>query len=121
MKRSYLILIEEDFSLLMSYFLHGRFSSYNRKRLYKELRETRIVEKKCLPLNVVDKNSKVLVWNMNKNYTFSLQMSLPENISANEQETIVALSIAFLGYPIDSITEWEMPDGINRFKIISVN
>ncbi|WP_256012067.1 transcription elongation factor GreA [Desertivirga xinjiangensis] len=120
MKQPTIILTEQDFNLLMRYFLNGGLSSINKRRLYSELMGARIVAKDCLPLNVVCRNSKVVVWNVNKNHTFSVQVDIPELVPEGATETALPIGLALLGYPTGAITEWEMPDGINTFKIISV-
>jgi len=76
-----------------------------------------------LPLNTVCKNSKVLVWNMDRKHTFTVKIVMSDEFDGNENYISVTdpIAIALLGYPSGAVTEWEMPDGINRFKIISVS
>lgn len=95
---------------------------YNRNRLLSELKEPKIVDRENLPSNVVSLFSKVLLWNMSKGQTFTVHI-VPEISSAEHNIEIPSrdpLSIAMLGYREGSTIDWEMNDGINTFKILSV-
>jgi len=119
-----LTLLAEDYNLLMDHLLSEDISDYNRRQLYQELKNARIVSKDCLPLNVVCRNAKVVVWNMNKNQTFSVQLVLQEEECDRKENKIPAtdpLAIALMGYPSGATIEWEIDKRINVFKIISVN
>ena len=118
-----LTLTEDDFKILMDCLLNSGLTVHNKKRLYQELREARIVNKDHLPLNVVCRNAKVLVWNMDKKHTFSVRIVGPNEFDKNENCISIndPIAIALLGYPTGAVTEWEMPDGINRFKVVSVS
>lgn len=116
-----LILTEEDFILLTDYLTTAVIPEYNKRKLYSELKDARIVGKEHLPLNIVCRNAKVMIWNMDKNQTFSVQLVLDETLDGKNKISITdPIAVALLGYPSGAITEWEMPDGINRFKVISV-
>ena len=116
-----LILTEEDFILLIDYLMTAAIPEYNKRKLYSELKDARIVGKEHLPLNIVCRNAKVMIWNMDKNQTFSVQLVLDETLNGKNKISITdPIAVALLGYPSGAITEWEMPDGINRFKVISV-
>ena len=118
-----LILTEEDFKILMNCLNNSDLTDRNKKRLYQELREARIVDREGLPLNVVCRNAKVLVWNMDKQQTFTVRIVSPEEFEENENCISMndPIAVALLGYPTGAITEWEMADGVNRFKVVSVS
>lgn len=118
-----LTLTEDDFNLLQKCCLSAELSEFNRKKLIQELADAKIVKKESLPLNIVRANVKVLVFNVTKNQTFSIRIKESGTISrkSNELPLTDPIAIALLGYPTGAVTEWEMPDGINRLKIISVN
>lgn len=118
-----LTLTQEDFKILTDCLLNSKLTALNKKRLYQELREARVVDRERLPLNVVCKNAKVLVWNMDKQQTFTVRIVSPEEFDENENCIPMddPIAIALLGYPSGAITEWEMPDGVNRFKVVSVS
>jgi len=118
-----LTLTEDDFNLLQECYLSAGLSEFNKNKLFQELKDAKIVKKESLPLNIVCANVKVLVFNMDKKQTFSIHIVESDTIGRkpNELPLTDPIAIALLGYPTGAVTEWEMPDGINRFKIISVN
>lgn len=118
-----LTLTVDDFNLLLDYLSNGELSEFNRSKLYQELKDCRIVNKECLPLNVVCRNAKVVVWNMDKRHTYTVTIVMPEAADVKENKIAITdpVAIALLGYATGAVTEWEMPSGVNRLKIISVS
>lgn len=118
-----LTLTEDDFNLLQECYLSAELTEFNKSKLFQELKDAKIVKKESLPLNIVCAKVKVLVFNMDKKQTFSIHIVESDTISRKPTELPLTdpIAIALLGYPTGAITEWEMPDGINRFKIISVH
>lgn len=123
MKKWQVFLTKEGLRLLKQQFRSKYLSAFNRRRIYMELKDARIVNRATLPLNVVAENTKVLLSNLGKRQTFSIRI-VDEN-STESGKTIVPvtdpIAIALLGYPAGAITEWELEDGINRFQVISVS
>ncbi|HEY4327490.1 MAG TPA: GreA/GreB family elongation factor [Mucilaginibacter sp.] len=117
-----LILTREDYKLLTDQYDSLTIPAFNKQKLYQELKDAKIVRKQCMPLNVVSQNAKVLIWNIRKNQTFSIQI-VPENSSNRGTNKVLItdpIVIALLGYPTGAVTEWEMEDGINQLKVMSV-
>lgn len=124
MKKVPLILSANELQVLKeSYTTAGLLSTYNQNRLESELKDPKIVDQENLPSNVVSFHSKVLVWNMSKSQTFTIHIVPAINSAVNNLEVNPSdpLSLALLGYREGCVIEWEMPDGINQYKIISVS
>lgn len=122
-KRSQLILTITDFKLLFKQYFKKGLSVFNRRKLFRKLREARIVRKDSLPLNIARQGSKVLVRNITKNQTYRVHI-VPENshpVSLNKILVTDPLSLALLGYADGQRTEWEMLDGVQQFEVISVS
>ncbi|MFB9843870.1 GreA/GreB family elongation factor [Mucilaginibacter ginsenosidivorans] len=122
-KRFQLTLTIGDFKLLMKYYFTEGLSVFNKRKLFGELNDARIVGKGSLPLNVARQGAKVLVRNIGKHQTFRVHIVAqnPEPARLNKIMITDPLSIALLGYADGHRTEWEMPDGIQRFELLSVH
>ncbi len=111
-----------NFKLLMKYYFSKGLSVFNKQRLKKELNGASIVKEDSLPLSVVRPGSKVLVRNINKRQLFRIHIA-DNGIKLKKKNTISItdpLSIALLGYSRGQKTEWELPDGVHQFEIVSV-
>ncbi|MEO6633517.1 MAG: GreA/GreB family elongation factor [Mucilaginibacter sp.] len=117
-----LILTKEDYKLLTDQYNSVTIPAFNKRKLYQELKDAKIVRKQSMPLNVVSSNAKVLIWNMNKGQTFSIRIVAADSIGYGPNDIPVTdpIVVALLGYPTGAMTEWEMKDGINQFKVMSV-
>lgn len=108
--------------MLSDHYISADTPEFNRRRLFLELKNARMVPQECMPLNVVCANSRVLVTNLDKRQTFSIRI-VPSDyaiLPRNELSVTDPLVIALLGYAAGASTEWEMKDGINRLKVMSV-
>ena len=122
-KRFQLTLTINNFKLLMKHYFSKGLSVFNKRKLFSELNDASIVKDDNLPLNIVQPGSKVLVRNISKRQTYSVHI-LDENQDAGSLNKIPVtdpLSIALLGYSKGHRTEWEMPDGVHQFEIVSVS
>ena len=122
-KRFQLTLTINDFKLLMKQYYKKGLSVFNRRKLFGELNDARIVSNDNLPLNIARQGSKVLVRNVTKNQTYRIHIvgDNHDPVSSNKILITDPLSIALLGYADGHRTEWEMPDGVQQFEVISVN
>lgn|SRR5215217_5785136 len=122
-KRFQLMLTINNFKLLMKYYFSKGLSVFNKKRLKEELNGASIVKDDSLPLSVVRPGSKVLVHNINKRQLFRIQIVNEELHSDKKNKISITdpLSIALLGYSRGHKTEWELPDGVHQFEIVSVS
>jgi regulator of nucleoside diphosphate kinase len=123
MKKEQLILTKQDFAFLMECYFSDHISVFNKERLSQELRNAKIVMSECVPSNVVRANSNVLVCNIDKSQTFNIHIVSHDGTNKKSNDIPISdpLAIALLGYQTGAIAEWEMPDGINRFQIVSVH
>lgn len=122
-KRFQLTLTISDFKLLFKQYFKKGLSVFNRHKLFGELKGARIVTKDNLPLNIARQGSKVLVRNITKNQTYRIHIVAENSDGVNLNKILVTdpLSIALLGYADGHRTEWEMPDGVQQFEVISVS
>jgi regulator of nucleoside diphosphate kinase len=121
-KRFQLTLTITDFKLLMKYYFTKGLSVFNKRKLFAELNDAHIVGEGLMPLNIARQGSKVLVRNIGKNQTYRVHIG-PQNPVPGRLSNIMLsdpLSIALLGYADGHRTEWEMPDGIQQFELVSV-
>lgn len=115
-------LSETDYNLLTQFLETEKLSEFNKKRLTLELKNARVVKEEYLPLNIVGCGAKVVVWNMDKNQTFTVHLVLPHEVNGREKISIYdPIALALIGYPTGAVTLWEMPDGLSTFKIVSVS
>lgn len=121
-KRFQLTLTIDDFKLLMKYYFTKGLSVFNKRKLFGELNDARIVSKDNLPLNIARQGSKVLVRNVGKHQTYRVHIVAhnPHPVRLNKILISDPLSIALLGYADGHRTEWEMPDGVQQFELVSV-
>ena len=122
MRTTPLILTKEGYKLLSDQYESVTTLVFNKQKLFLELKDAKIVGQQNMPLNVVSSNTNVLVWNINKDQTFSVSIiaeDSPEH-GTNKIPVTDPIAVALLGYPVGAMTEWEMKDGINKFKVISV-
>lgn len=121
-KRFQLTLTIDDFKLLMKYYFTKGLSVFNKRKLFGELNDARIVSKDNLPLNIARQGSKVLVRNVGKHQTYRVHIVAHNPDPARLNKILISdpLSIALLGYADGHRTEWEMPDGIQQFELVSV-
>ena len=122
-KRFQLTLTMSDFKLLMKQYYKKGMSVFNKHKLFGELRDAHIVREDNLPLNIARQGSKVLVRNITKKQTYRVHIVAenPDPTRSNKILITDPLSIALLGYGDGHRTEWEMPDGIQQFEVISVS
>ena len=122
-KRFQLTLTISDFKLLFKQYFKKGLSVFNRHKLFGELKSARIVSKDNLPLNIARQGSKVLVRNITKNQTYRVHIVAENSAQVDFNRILITdpLSIALLGYANGHRTEWEMPDGVQQFEVISVS
>jgi regulator of nucleoside diphosphate kinase len=122
-KRFQLTLTISDFKLLLKQYYKKGMSVFNKRKLFGELRGAHIVKEDSLPLNIARQGSKILVRNITKKQTYRVHIVAdnPGQVRSNRISITDPLSIALLGYGTGHRTEWEMPDGIQQFEVISVS
>lgn len=123
METSRLIISKKDFDILKEHLkLSTNLSEFNKQKLEQELNEAKVLADNELPADVVRLDSTVKIESVDNNKTFSFQLVMPAEANMKKQKLSVfaPIGIALLGYQTGAIVEWEMPDGVKKFKIIEV-
>ncbi|MEJ2900819.1 GreA/GreB family elongation factor [Pedobacter panaciterrae] len=123
METKSLSLSKSDFKLLKEHLEKSNMSAYNKEKLSNELKEATIYSEEELPSDVVCLKSEARIANTKtgKEFTFKLVMPEEANIKVQKVSVFAPIGIALFGYRTNDIITWEMPDGLQEFKILSVN
>ncbi|NRF38266.1 MULTISPECIES: GreA/GreB family elongation factor [Pedobacter] len=123
METKSLSLSKSDFKLLKEHLEKSNMSAYNKEKLRIELKEATIYTEEELPEDVVCLKSEARIANTKtgKEFTFKLVMPEEANIKVQKVSVFAPIGIALFGYRTNDIITWEMPDGLQEFKILSVS
>ncbi|MCX2449798.1 GreA/GreB family elongation factor [Pedobacter sp. PLR] len=123
METKTLSLSKSDLKLLKEHLEKSNMSPYNKEKLRKEIKEATIYADQDLPGDVVCLKSEARIANTKTGKEFSFKIVMPEeaNIKVQKVSVFAPISIALFGYRTGDIINWEMPDGIQEFKILEVN
>jgi len=123
METKTLSLSKSDFKLLKEHLEKSNMSTYNKGKLQTELKEATIYSEEDLPSDVVCLKSEARIANIKtgKEFTFKLVMPEEANIKVQKVSVFAPIGIALFGYRTGDSISWEMPDGIQEFKILEVN
>lgn len=123
METKSLSLSKSDFKLLKEHLEKSNMSDYNKEKLRTELKEATIYTEEELPTDVVCLKSEAKIANVKtgKEFTFKLVMPEEANIKVQKVSVFAPIGIALFGYRTGDSINWEMPDGIQEFKILEVN
>ncbi|ACU04279.1 MULTISPECIES: GreA/GreB family elongation factor [Pedobacter] len=123
METKSLSLSKSDFKLLKEHLEKSNMSAYNKEKLQAELKAATIYTEEELPSDVVCLKSEARIANVKtgKEFTFKLVMPEEANIKAQKVSVFAPIGIALFGYRTGDSINWEMPDGIQEFKILEVN
>ncbi|WP_316749225.1 GreA/GreB family elongation factor [Pedobacter gandavensis] len=123
METKTLSLSKSDLKLLKEHLEKSNMSPYNKEKLRKEIKEATIYADQDLPGDVVCLKSEARIANTKTGKEFSFKIVMPEeaNIKVQKVSVFAPISIALFGYRTGDIITWEMPDGIQEFKILEVN
>jgi regulator of nucleoside diphosphate kinase len=123
METKTLSLSKSDFKLLKEHLEKSNMSAYNKEKLKTELKEATIYSEEDLPADVVCLKSEARIANTKtgKEFTFKLVMPEEANIKVQKVSVFAPIGIALFGYRTGDSINWEMPDGIQEFKILEVN
>lgn len=123
METKSLSLSKNDFKLLKEHLEKSNMSAYNKEKLKAELKAAIIYSEAELPLDVVCLKSEARIANVKtgKEFTFKLVMPDEANIKVQKVSVFAPIGIALFGYRTGDTINWEMPDGIQEFKILEVN
>lgn len=123
METKSLSLSKSDFKLLKEHLEKSNMSAYNKEKLQAELKAATIYSEDQLPSDVVCLKSEARIANVKtgKEFTFKLVMPEEANIKVQKVSVFAPIGIALFGYRTGDSINWEMPDGIQEFKILEVN
>jgi regulator of nucleoside diphosphate kinase len=123
MEKKSLSLSKSDFKLLKEHLEKSNMSTYNKEKLQDELKTATIYPEEELPSDVVCLKSEARIANVKtgKEFTFKLVMPEEANIKIQKVSVFAPIGIALFGYRTGDSINWEMPDGIQEFKILEVN
>jgi len=123
METKSLSLSKSDFKLLKEHLEKSNMSAYNKEKLHAELKAATIYPEQELPSDVVCLKSEARIANIKtgKEFTFKLVMPEEANFNAHKVSVFAPIGIALFGYRTGDSINWEMPDGIQEFKILEVN
>lgn len=123
METSQLIISKKDYDILKDHLkLSTNLSEFNKQKLEQELNAAQVLEGQDLPADVVSIESFVTIESVDNKKTFTFQLVMPAeaNMTKKKLSVFAPIGIALLGYRTGALVEWEMPDGVKKFKIIEV-
>ncbi|WP_073228857.1 GreA/GreB family elongation factor [Pedobacter caeni] len=122
METKSLSLSKSDLKLLKEHLDKSNMSPYNKEKLRQEIKEATIYADQDLPGDVVCLKSEARIANTKTGKEFTFRIVTPEeaNIKLQKVSVFAPISIALFGYRTGDIINWEMPDGIQEFKILEV-
>jgi len=122
METKTLSLSKSDLKLLKEHLDKSNMSPYNKEKLRQEIKEATIYADQELPSDVVCLKSEARIANTKTGKEFTFRIVMPEeaNIKLQKVSVFAPISIALFGYRTGDIINWEMPDGIQEFKILEV-
>ncbi|MFL9482114.1 GreA/GreB family elongation factor [Chitinophagaceae bacterium LWZ2-11] len=121
-----LILLEDDYKLLLNYINHSELrpilGEQDAKLLLTELKKGTFVNKENFPADVIRIHSKVkIVDNITKRkMEFELVMPQKANLKEGKVSILAPLGIALIGFRKNQVVEWKMPAGNKQFTILDV-
>ena len=121
-----LILLREDYKLLMSY-LNGwqrksAFDRRNAEELHTELKKAKLVSKDAFPLDVVRLNSSVQITTEGRDEIMKLILVTPDKADFKENKISIMAPIgaALIGFRQGEKVNWQVPGGKKTFTIMKV-
>lgn len=99
-----------------------KLTSFNKEKLSEELKNAQVLPDEELPADVVKISSKVHLQEINskKDFRFHLVKPAEANPLKNKISAIAPISVAILGYRQGDMVDWEMPGGLKKYRIVSV-
>lgn len=115
-------LSKSDLKFLNEHLEKSDMSDYNKSKLREEIKNATIYDDDKLPDDVVSLYSEAKIASTSNNQEFTFKLVLPKNANFKQQKVSIfaPISIALWGYHTGDLIKWEMPNGINEFKIIAV-
>jgi len=123
METTQLILTKNDFELLQNHLkLSAKLSEFNKKKLIQELKTAKVLKPEDMPDDVVSENSSVQIEDIEsgQQYNFVLVNPNKADLKSNRLSVLAPIGVALLGYTPGVEVDWEMPNGLRRFRIMKV-
>lgn len=123
MKNAQLVISQSDFDLLQNHLkLSSKLSDFNRKKLSEELQSAQVVKQEDLPIDIVASNSQVEIEEVTAGQRFTFQLVSPDeaDMKKHRLSVLAPIGIALLGYGVGAEVQWEMPNGLQVFRIVNV-
>ncbi|MEE1943765.1 GreA/GreB family elongation factor [Pedobacter sp. KR3-3] len=117
-----ILLSKSDYKFLSEHLEKAIMSDYNKQRLREEIKNAKIFDDDQLPADVVSLYTETKIESTDNGQEFVFKLVLPKDADIKQQKVSIfaPISIALLGYQTGDLINWEMPDGIKAYKIISV-
>lgn len=122
MVKEQIIIGLREYQLLEKHLKSSNMSKYNNQKLENELKNAKVVKASDLPGKAIVLNSAVEIEETISGKKFHFQVVLPNeaNIRENKISIFTPMGAAVLGYLEGSFVEWEMPNGVQKFRITRV-
>lgn len=122
MVKEQIIIGDREHQLLEKHLKTSNMSKYNNEKLANEIKNAKIVKAEDIPANAIVLNSIVEIEETVSNKKFHFQVVMPNdaNMKENKISVFTPMGIALIGYLEGSFVEWEMPSGVQKFKINKV-
>jgi regulator of nucleoside diphosphate kinase len=122
METKSILLSKSDYKFLSEHLEKAIMSDYNKARLREEIKNAKIYEDDLLPGDVVSLYTEAKIVSTAKQQEFTFKLVLPKDADIKKQKVSIfaPISIALLGYQTGDLINWEMPDGVQEFKIMNV-
>jgi regulator of nucleoside diphosphate kinase len=117
-----IILTTGIYDLLKDLIRKKKLSKVNEEKLENELKNSRQVLNRVLPVDIVTINTLVIVKDLITGEEIQQRFVSPQKARRKNGTTSIlsSIGIATLGYAKNAIIQWELPEGLRTFKILSV-
>lgn len=121
-----LILLKEDYELLLSYLkgMYGKtsFDRRNAEELLNELKRAKLVTKKDFPADAIRINSNVQVKTEGTDEIMEFMLVTPDkaNIRDRKISVMAPVGTALIGFRKGQRVKWKVPAGKRTFTILDV-
>jgi regulator of nucleoside diphosphate kinase len=118
-----IVLSRGIYDLLKTQIRKRKLTKYNEEKLDQELKYALQVNSKEIPENIVAVDTRVVVTELETGEKFTYNFVAPEKAKAknNTISIMSPIGVALLGYGEGAEVEWEMSDGIKKYRIEEVS
>lgn len=122
MVKEQIIIGEREHQLLEKHLKTSNMSKHNNEKLANEIKNAKVVKVEDIPAKAIILNSIVEIEETVSGKKFNFQVVMPKdsNMKENKISVFTPMGIALIGYLEGAFVEWEMPSGVQKFKINKV-